>query len=234
MEDTATDKEDWESRLHTEVAYWRSIISGTNSHSEWVELFKKRAAGRYPWPVHLSPFLVPNGVTRILDVGSGPHTTIGPVGCPSPIKVTAVDPLAREYNQLLREEGVEPWVRTEYGLAESLPGHVSERFDLVHSRNAIDHSFDPIQAIISMLDCLTPEGTVYLEGAINEGVNQNYHGLHQWNFLPFDGSDAIVWNKQRATSIQTFLGPKYIVDAQRRGDEWYVISIKVCCQTNAN
>jgi SAM-dependent methyltransferase len=215
----------WDDKLHTEIAYWRSIISGSNPRTEWVELFRKRAGGQYPWPTNLTEFLNSDGVTRILDVGSGPHTTIGPVGVPSEVEIIAVDPLAEEYNELLDEYNIVPSTRTQYGCAETLTDHVEGRFDIVYSRNALDHSYEPLAALLSMIDCLNARGSLYLEGSVNEGVNQNYHGLHQWNFMPLSDGDFVIWNKEYAHSVQSTLGDGFLVDA-RREMSWYKIKIR--------
>ncbi|GLK83931.1 class I SAM-dependent methyltransferase [Ancylobacter defluvii] len=188
----------WSDLLPTEIAYWDVVISGKHRKPETVKAFRERAAGNYPVPGPIVKLLQRLDILRakILDVGSGPHTTIGPVLYGTKLNITAVDPLADAYNGLLDQYGIEPAIRTLSGQGERLVEQFgTDRFDIVHSRNALDHTRDPWIALQQMIDVCVPGGVVYVEGSINEGLKQRYAGLHQWNIMPADG-DLIIWNDE--------------------------------------
>jgi SAM-dependent methyltransferase len=123
------------------------------------------------------------------------------------VEVVAVDPLADEYNALLDKHGMTPAVRARKGEAERLTELALGQFDLVYSRNALDHAYDPAVAIEQMLAVTSDNGAVFFEGAINEGENEGYQGLHQWNFEPAPDGDLSVWSRSERISMRERLGP---------------------------
>lgn len=220
-------KTEWEKQLPTELAFWDAVIGGTHSNKDWVSSFRGRARGEYEFPAHLKP-LLPAGaaMVRILDVGAGPHSVIGLTGAPAWVEITAVDPLADEYARIMAKHGVTPRVPNTKGSAEDIASmFAADSFDLVYSRNALDHSFDPAAALEAMTKVCKPGGHIYLEGSINEGVNENYHGLHFWNFMPVD-DDLVIWNKTSARSMGRMLGSRVRLDANARDGKWYQVTIK--------
>ncbi|MHA1753371.1 MAG: hypothetical protein ACTSYZ_13490 [Candidatus Helarchaeota archaeon] len=57
---------------------------------------------------------------RILDVGSGPLTRFGKILNGERLDITAVDPLAREYEKILKKYSIKPPVLTIQGSGETL------------------------------------------------------------------------------------------------------------------
>lgn len=56
-----------------------------------------------------------------------------------------------------------------------------------------------------MITACNPGGTIFLEHGINEGLKENYEGLHRWNFLPVD-NDLVIWGKNvRARKLSSLL-----------------------------
>jgi hypothetical protein len=83
---------------------------------------------------------------EILDVGAGPLTVLGKKWPGRDVRITAVDANAAEYDGLLAKHGIKPFCRTKFGYAEDLASVVPlSAFDLVHARNCIDHSKDPLK-----------------------------------------------------------------------------------------
>src|SRR5207245_1005232 len=182
--------ERWKAGLPSEVAFWRRVIHATFPNREWVADIRQRARGQHSFPDHLHRYLGGRANTRILDVGAGPVTSLGPVGAPNQIEVVAVDPLADAYNQLLDKNGLGPPLhRTLQGEGERLSELGLGLFDLVYSRNALDHAYDPIRAIGEMTKVCKQDGVVFFEGHVNESCRQRGVGLHQWNFMPVDNGD---------------------------------------------
>eukprot|EP00929_Paragymnodinium_shiwhaense_P047052 TRINITY_DN23890_c0_g1_i5.p1 TRINITY_DN23890_c0_g1~~TRINITY_DN23890_c0_g1_i5.p1 ORF type:complete len:404 (+),score=65.59 TRINITY_DN23890_c0_g1_i5:94-1305(+) len=135
----------------------------------------------------LASLIRPEAMDRqieVLDVGSGPMSVLGKVG-PNlrPLKLMATDPLACAYQQLLRQVGLDPTSAMVAVEAEKLLTRFGiESFDLVHGRNSLDHTWNPVSAVDAMVQLARPGAAVYLYHARNEGELENYSMLHQWNF----------------------------------------------------
>ena len=123
-------------------------------------------------------------VNRILDVGSGPLTSINKKCGFCEISITAVDPLADFYNEILARREITPPVRTEPGWGERLAEQFGEnQFDITYSRNAIDHSYDPIKCIDEMIKVTKKNHYVIVEVNERGGSLEGWDGLHQWDFF---------------------------------------------------
>jgi SAM-dependent methyltransferase len=182
--------------LAQEVQFWRN----------WV------ATGGLQWPEHYrfctdpdsevnDPLLCEilaassQSTVSILDVGAGPITGIGFRYLGKQLAIAAVDPLADEYDGILREHAVEPPVRTLPLRGEQLverfgPGS----FDIAFARNALDHAVDPLPIIRNMVTVVRRGGHVVLRHVPNEAVTERYGQLHQWNFDERDGR-CVVWRR---------------------------------------
>jgi SAM-dependent methyltransferase len=218
----------WQRGLTHETAFWTRIITGTHKRQDWVENMRQRAADALPFLPDLAPYVAAvsadAAVVRILDVGAGPVTIIGTATAPRPVEVIAVDPLAENYAALLAKHGLVPVTKTLIGDAETLSDLKLGEFDIVFSRNALDHSYDPMRAIEQMLKACKPGGVVYLAGHVNEATSNNYSGLHQWNFMPLDNGDLVIWRKGGpAISVRAALAGKAAVNA--KGHDWYRVEI---------
>ena len=163
----------------------------------------------------------------MLDVGSGPATVLGGVLNGKPIDITAVDPLANQYMELYGTHAITPLVKPIFGEGENLSQVVNGKFDFVYSRNALDHSYDPMKAIQGMIDVCADDGVVFFENVVNEGYNENYKGLHQWNFMHASG-DLVIWKHD---------GSAWLAGRELRGfkslnafvisDDWVAVKINV-------
>lgn len=159
----------------------------------------------------------PGATVRLLDVGAGPVTQLGKVWPGRTVLITATDPLANEYNDLLDQARIIPPVRTRLGHGETLSQQFHPNtFDFVCAINALDHSYDPLLVIQGMVDVAKPGSWVKLIHFVNEAEAAGYTGLHQWNFALEDG-EFIVWNQrervrardrlQRVAEIRCELSP---------------------------
>lgn len=181
--------ERWESRLPTEVNFWRRYFD--TKGLDWPHEFRERLDPNIPVRPEVQEFVAAAG-TKILDVGAGPLTVMGKVCKGQRLNITAVDPLAPAYDELLRAHNLVPPVRTIKGDAEKLTDLFPlNSFDLAFAQNCLDHSYDPALAIEQMLAVTRSGGIVLLRHAVNEGTNELYRGLHQWNFREV-GGDFII------------------------------------------
>lgn len=185
----------WQWGLSEEVKYWSHWFD--TKGDEWPEDYAKKINPKSEFELHLRKYFhgSPNQEIQILDVGAGPMTGVGYVWPGRRIKITAVDPLAKTYAKIMTEHGVTPPIRTEFCPAETLTKRFkNRRFDLVHCRNALDHSYNPMEGIKQMLAVTKPGGTVVLDHYTNEAVALSYQGLHQWNFDVQDGR-FVLWSR---------------------------------------
>jgi SAM-dependent methyltransferase len=196
----------WEAGKSYEMYWWRMFLNSNIRHQ--TEEYKRRFDSDQPLQDWVTENLrAPQGATlSILDVGAGPATNLGKRWKGRTVQITAVDPLADDYNRLLDELGIIPPVRTQEGEVERLteqfpPNH----FDLVTMENALDHSFDPLTGIRQMLEVVKPGGSVVLKHYINEGEQGSYVGFHQWNFCA-DNGHFMIWNPQTRLSVNDAIG----------------------------
>jgi SAM-dependent methyltransferase len=198
-------------------AYWLD----TNG-ARWSDDYTRRVA---PEPLIDDPLVTDwlDGLeqpeVRIIDVGAGPITKLGVRYPGKGITVVPVDPLAVQYERLLQSRGVEPPVRTIQAHGEHLLRHFRpESFDVAYAVNSLDHSYDPVRIIANMVKLVTSDGVVLLRHARNEGENERYCGLHQWNFDAREG-DLVVWNHAVDHKLSEELEPGAQVEAWIEGDE---------------
>lgn len=208
---------DWERALEEELGFWRwSLEQGR---------FRERLQ-RNPLQKELAELL--QGRVRgpaealVLDVGSGPLTTVGTVWT-QPMRVMAIDPLADRYNALMDEMGIKPPVRPVMGSAEKLSSIVAaESADLLVMNNALDHSFQPLQCVMNLVAAARPGGFVYLSHFANEAEKENYSGLHQWNIFR-RGSDTIVSSTTEEHSLAKALHGKASVTTRTKLEKYGVV-----------
>jgi len=96
------------------------------------------------------------------------------------ISITAVDPVA-----VLAKREITPPVRTELGWGERLTEQFGEnKFDITYSRNAIDHSYDPIECIDEMMITVTKKNHYVIVEVNERGASlEGWDGLHQRDFF---------------------------------------------------
>jgi len=149
----------------------------------------------------------------ILDVGAGPVTWLGYRYPGKKLIIVPVDPLADEYDRLLRDAKLDPPIRTVRVAGEALAEHFgARRFDIAYATNSLDHSADPFTIISNMAAVVRPGGVVLLRHKRNEGDSARYGGLHQWNFDVVD-DDLIVWNNAVRVNVGAALEGRAVTTA---------------------
>jgi SAM-dependent methyltransferase len=200
------------SGFEDELDFWSATLA---SDADVGEEHRRRLEVRElePWFRELVP---PNvNPVRILDVGSGPLTTLGSRLPGRALEVVAVDPLADAYNELLDGLGLEPPVRPVAGRVEALAdAFPPDCFDLVHAANSLDHCLDPITGVEQMLTVLKPGGTLWLLHLKDVAEAHQYEGLHQWSLRPVDEDDMEIWNRDHSVRLSELAGrnPFSVID----------------------
>lgn len=180
----------WRCGLSSELDFWHTFFASKGSGSEGFKRRLDRDGVLQDATVISKLDLLPpqDKPLRILDVGAGPVTNLGRIYKEKRLSIVAVDCLADRYNEILKRFGIQPDVRTYQCESERLLELVDPNsFDLVFSRNAIDHGYDPLLSIFNMLEVVKQHGSVVLKHGFNEAEKSDYSGLHQWNFATEDG-----------------------------------------------
>jgi SAM-dependent methyltransferase len=176
-------KSSWRKGARAEIAFWDHWFA--TKGAEWPEEYRERLDPQAPLQEALVT-RIPAGrkCCSILDVGAGPLTWINKQNERARLSITAVDALAAEYDRLLQKYDILPIIRTRAGCAERLTELFPQSsFDIVFSRNALDHTDDPLQGLKEMLRMLVPDGKIVLMVHENEGARVGYGGLHKWDFF---------------------------------------------------
>jgi SAM-dependent methyltransferase len=196
---------EWKQGIQSEAVFWDRWMQERGG--QWPEDFRNRFdpnAALDPWVAGVARSLGKAEVS-ILDVGSGPVPAIGYKLDGVALHITAVDPLASIYKNLLTRHGLKPPVMSMFALVEELGSFFEPNsFDITHCRNALDHSFDPLRGISEILKVVDVGGQVLLRHHPNEAEHENYKGFHHYNFDCRDGR-FVIWNKSMTVDVADFL-----------------------------
>jgi SAM-dependent methyltransferase len=194
----------WRTRTSTEVDFWAGWLVGAPGTEQWAS---DRESRLDPETEIRDPLVraelerSPAEEVSILDVGAGPVTWLGYRYPGKTLTIVPVDPLADEYDRLLREAKLDPPIRTVRVAGEALVEHFgSRKFDIAYATNSLDHSADPFTIISNMVAVVRTGGVVLLRHKRNEGDSARYGGLHQWNFDAVDDA-LIVWNEVAQVNV---------------------------------
>ncbi len=199
-----TTKFKWKAGVIRETIYWDAYFC--TKGLEYADIYSMRFDPDLPLQPRPTALLPPHKEIHILDVGAGPLTYLGKKCEGKNIKITAVDPLANQYERILDKYKIQPLIRTETLVAENLSKRFSSNtFDLVVARNCIDHAYDPEEAILQMIHVVKTGAYVLLEHRPNEAETMNYRGLHQWNLsLTVDGNFLISSKSKKVNMTKKY------------------------------
>lgn len=198
----------WRGRKRNEVDFWAGWLTGAPGTEQWADDREERLN---PETEIRDPVVRkelernPAEEIAILDVGAGPLTWLGYRYPGKRLTIVPVDPLAEEYDELLRDAGLEAPIRTIRVAGEELLEHFGPAsFDIAYATNALDHSADPLTIISNMVTVVRPGGVVILRHKRNEGQSARYSGLHQWNFDAV-GDSLLLWNEAAEVDVGSAL-----------------------------
>jgi SAM-dependent methyltransferase len=212
----------WRGRKRSEVDFWAGWLAGAPGSEQWAD---DREARLNPETEIRDPVVRaeldrnPAEEVGILDVGAGPLTWLGYRYPGKRLTIVPVDPLAAEYDRLLRDAGLEAPVRTIPIAGEDLLEHFRPAsFDIAYATNALDHSADPLTIISNMVALVRPGGAVILRHKRNEGASARYSGLHQWNF-DAAGDHLLLWSEATEVDVGAELSDRAATIAWLEGSE---------------
>lgn len=195
-------KSKWETGIKSEIQFWDDYFR--TKGLQWADSYGHRFDPDLPLQPRPAALLPPQTEVHILDVGAGPLTYLGKKYDAKHVIITAVDPLADEYDRILDKYQIQPLIRTQTLAAEELTkGFPSSTYDLVVARNCIDHAYNPERAILQMIEVVKTGSYVLLEHRPNEAENTNYTGLHQWNFSLSAKGDFLISSKSKLDTMNT-------------------------------
>jgi SAM-dependent methyltransferase len=213
-------KEQWRKGKESEIQFWEDWLK--TGGLQWPHTYRNRQDPSFPLQDYVARCLPASHVVSILDVGAGPLTILGKVCRGHTLSIVAVDVFAKEYDELLKKYSITPLIRTRYAEAEKLTDTFPEQcFDVVHIRNALDHSYSPVRGIVQMLRVLKRGGVLIMVHASDEAERESYRGLHQWNICA-EGNDLIVWSKNARHSVRAVLGNAASIAIRLESSEYYV------------
>ena len=189
----------WKKELLHELGFWQHWLT-TND----VTISEQRSWRLKPnksLDGELGSVIFPDGDGLVLDVGAGPLTTIGNIWQGRKITLIPIDPLANEYNEILKKVDLKPAIKTVAGQGERLVEQFGQNtIDAIYCANSLDHCYDPLFVILQMVSVLKPSGIIKIVSFVNEGEKEKYAGLHQWNLCPSE-EDIILWNNSITISL---------------------------------
>ncbi len=191
----------WLKGIDYELQFWNRFLE--TGGGQWSDDFKRRLDPDLPLENSIAEGMAIDDSRpfRILDVGAGPLTVLGKRHKGAKVDITAVDPLAPFYSEILNRLSIERPIETVQAFAEDLTAYFEvSTFDLAHCCNALDHSFDPARGVDEMLAVTRVGGRVNLRHYANEGETEGYQGFHQWNF-DVENGHFIMWNKQARIDV---------------------------------
>jgi SAM-dependent methyltransferase len=217
----------WKTGKGFETRFWDYWLR--TKGAQWPADYRNRLDPDFPVQPRVDALLPAERDIHILDVGAGPLTIVGKKARGKLLKITAVDPLADEYDKLLRKHAVEPIVRTQRLEAEMLTTRFSKNaFDFCYARNCLDHAYDPEQAVLQMIDVVKRARYVLLEHHPNEAKHAHYSGLHQWNFDLSPEGDFLIASRFSATNMTKKYADRCSISCEllnENGENWLVTRI---------
>ena len=178
--------------ISSEISFWAKQFD--TPHDVWI---RRRGYSPYTYENDFKyEQYVKGDKVSFLEVGAGPVGDCGskPKGNIE-LTVRAVDPLAFIYQKLKTEHGLETKVAIEFACVEHLSDKFgANQFDVVHMRNSLDHSFNPMLGIMQMLYVVKVGGRLILNHLDNEAEFEKYRGMHQWNLQVSEGK-FYIWKK---------------------------------------
>lgn len=166
----------WDTWLMSKGGFWKE------SGYDWSEDFKTRMDPDSILQDYIADEIRARNIIDpiILDECAGPLTIVNKKFDGNRIALACYDALADDYNIMLDKYGILPSVYTRKGNVEdNLSDYLA---DVVHCSNGLDHSYNPMEGIKSMVTSIKAGGFVILKHFIREGERGSYGGLHQWNF----------------------------------------------------
>lgn len=180
----------WDEYLSNEGEYHNTINNRTDSKKYFssfpTKLFKE---------IQSIKKQNPDKKLHLLEVGCGPVSSLAWGVDKKLFKITAIDPLADIYLKLLKKNNINHPVKPKKATGENMIKlFPRNHFDIVYSRNALDHTDSAILTFQNMVKLCKKEGIIFVEGKIREGSRRKWKGLHQHD-LVYEKKSIYVYDR---------------------------------------
>jgi len=197
-----TTKDAWEAGIDRELDWWGRYLDGRGLSlpEEFTHRFDPASQLQDDVARYL-PSRATGETYQILDCAAGPATTLGKWHHQQRIDLVAVDALAERYGELLATRHLKAPVPSQPAEIEHLDRHfAAASFDLVYMRLALDHCYDPAEALRQMARVSRPGGVVLVEHYRDPGET-TFEGLRQWNLHP-SANDLVIENATHSYCVR--------------------------------
>jgi SAM-dependent methyltransferase len=217
-------------RLQEEIAYWDEFLE-SGKRDPWMEEAISQETRRKQFPFLLLPYVAEikrnKGEVSVLDVGCGPLSPLAWGAEEGLFSLTAVDPLAHEYTKMLKKHNISYPVKPIKGRGEKLLKlFPEESFDIVYSRNALDHAADIEKCIENIRRVLKKGGIFFLESLVREGTHNSWGGLHKHDLIVINGELMHFDRAQKQTRLASQFACLYHEQKAAQPGEWFKIIFK--------
>lgn len=156
---------------------------------------------------YLLPLVKGKDKVKILDVGSGPYSTIGHYIDGVQVELTLCD--NQDFTPFWEKYNAHPIYEIEQQDMENLT-YPDDFFDVVHCANALDHTNNALRAVGEMVRVCKPGGWIYIDCHLDQ-LNTGHK--HKWNAQ----EDGTFTNGNTSFSLKDFgFSVKYINNGGER------------------
>lgn len=201
----------WAKRAPDEIHFWVDAFATRDAEASFANRLDTSAMVRGSALRRALEEIEADDVT-ILDVGSGPLTSVVGTYPGKNLDVVATDAFADDYLRVLRQRGIQPPTPPIACAGEELLARFGEQaFDVVHIANALDHTADPLVVLDNMLAVAKPTGRIVLTHLPDEGERNQYMGIHLWNLRCEEGR-LVLWNRDARHDLTERLAGRFEID----------------------
>lgn len=196
-----------------ELAYWKNLVQTDRFIDGWCAPWKNPELSEV-----VADFITKNLSTdeMVLDCGSGPVSILN--GLVSHFQLSAIDPLANDYLTIFEYEAYE--IKPPFAICVEDMEYL-EKFFIVHMRNALDHTQDPVKGFEKMYRAVKPGGYLIIHGFENEGDHVSYQGFPQWNISVNVSNQMIITDKLQKVRMVREGAEYYQMVTLESGRKWF-------------
>ncbi|MCD4821008.1 MAG: glycosyltransferase, partial [Methanococcoides sp.] len=226
---------DIERDYSSEMGFWENHLAKNDEYVDYLEMILNKDHRKEVFPKKLLGLIkdlsdeLNHENIKLLEVGSGPTSNLAWGVDNGLFEITAIDPLANFYNNLIDKHNYSFPIRSIEGAGEDILDLFNENtFHMVYSQNALDHAVSPKECLINMYSVLKNGGMLYLCGNVKEGTNEGWKGLHQHDLIPIDNQLFHFDKEGKPTDLTGNLGLE-LISCNKSGDspgDWYNIAFR--------
>jgi SAM-dependent methyltransferase len=169
---------------------------------------------------------------KVMDIGCGPRSILRWGAIQGDLSITGVDPILDMYTLILARHGFDLMekMRCDHeitGFAEDLDTLVPDNdYDVVYTRNALDHTQDPTRVVECVSRRLAPHGRFAITVAEREGTRQGWDQLHKTDI--YLEIDTLMYTHQHSSPklLLTMKSGLRLKEARLEADWLYCIAVK--------